>query len=94
MVHLVVLNISAMGNFGIVSLFLSLEDEILSFIGVGELIDDFFCEKIRVDDFGFEGGGSLKQFLLPYIFAFMDVGIEFTWILYIASNEVSVWIYF
>lgn len=78
MVHLVVLNISVMGNFGVVSLFLSLEDEILSFVRVGELINDFFCEKIRVDDFGFKGGGSLKQFLFPDIFAFMDVGIEFT----------------
>ena len=90
MIHLDILNISVVSDFGIVPLSLSFDDDVLPFCFLRELLHNFVCEKIRIDDFWLEGMGGLEKFFLPYIFTFVYVSVDFALILYVASDEVGI----
>lgn len=54
------------------------------------MLDHLFCKNVRTDHFRFEGVRSLQQLFLPYLLAFVNIGINFSAVLNVASNETSI----
>lgn len=90
MIHLDIFDSAIVSDFCIVPLSLSSDHYVTAFLALLQLLYNFLCKELRIDDFRPECINISQSFFLPYLFTFVQMSIELTVILNITSQMTCV----